>query len=123
MKETNRLKIELENDIYDVINEGIKETIKKYGYKKYDIAKLVMALYQKNYDFIIRDSDYRDQIQLLDEYFASKFNHKLITFIILKTIISYKNSDKYNEIVLNIVSMYTMISHDQSQIYKIFLVK
>lgn len=109
MNKNNRLKIEFNNDIYDVVNEAIKATIKKYGYHKYDIAKLVLALYQDKYDYIVHDDEYRDQIQLLDDYFKSGFNHRLITFIMLKKILSYKDNDKYDEIVLDISSIESLV--------------
>ena len=37
------LKQEFNNAVYDAIGEGILKTAKNHSYKKYDIAKLIMA--------------------------------------------------------------------------------
>ena len=62
-----RLKLELQNPVYDILDEAIKYTMKKHSYKKYDLVKLIMMIYNKDYSFISSANDYRDQFKLLDE--------------------------------------------------------
>ena len=91
-----RLELEFINPVYDIIDEGITYTMKKYLYKEYDIVKLVMMIYEKDYSFISNDNDYREQIKLLDEYFTKEHNHSIITFEMVKYITSIRSEEDYN---------------------------
>ena len=75
-----RLKLEFQNPVYDILDEALKYTINKHNYKKYDLVKLVMMIYDKDYSFISNYNDYRDQFKLLDEYFEKEFNHSIINY-------------------------------------------
>ena len=97
-----RLELEFVNPVYDIIDEAITYTMNKYMYKEYDLVKLVMMIYNKDYSFISNDNDYRSQVQLLDEYFIKEYDHSIITFIMIKYIISIKNEDNYNLITTEI---------------------
>ena len=90
-----RLELEFVNPVYDIIDEAITYTMKKYMYKEYDLVKLVMMIYKKDYSFISNDNDYRTQIKLLDEYFLKEYNHSIITFEMIKNITSIKSEEKY----------------------------
>lgn len=97
-----RLELEFVNPVYDIIDEAITYTMKKYLYKEYDLVKLVTMIYKKDYSFISNDHDYREQIKLLDEYFLKEFGHSIITFEMIKYISSIKNEDEYNSVTTEI---------------------
>ena len=63
-----RLKLEFLNPVYDILDDAIKYTKDKYNYQKYDLVKLIMMIYNKDYSFISNYNDYRTQFKLLDEY-------------------------------------------------------
>ena len=90
-----KLKLELENPVYDIVDEAINYTIHKQKFQKYDLVKLVMLLYKKDYSCLSNTNDYREQVKLLDEYFEKEYDHSIITFIMIKAILAYKNTDKY----------------------------
>ena len=104
-----RLKLEFQNPVYDILDEAIKYTINKHNYKKYDLVKLVMMIYDKDYSFISNYNDYRDQFKLLDEYFEKEFNHSIITFLMIKEILKYKNTEKYDVITADIANLETIV--------------
>lgn len=93
-----RLEIEMENLVYDVIEEAIKNTAKKHHYKQIAIVKLVDAIYNGSYEYITKDNDYRIQVKMLDEYFQKTYNHHVITLSIIKKIRKIKNTELYNVI-------------------------
>ena len=97
-----RLELEFVNPVYDIIDEAITYTMKKYLYKEYDLVKLVMMIYKKDYSFISNDNDYREQVKLLDEYFIKEYNHSIITFEMVKFITSIKSEDEYNNVTAEI---------------------
>ena len=97
-----KLKTEFTNPVYDIVENAIDYTIKKQKFQKYDLIKLVMMIYKKDYSCISNTNDYRDQVKLLDEYFEKEYGHSIITFIMIKTILNYKNTDKYDEITSDI---------------------
>lgn len=101
----SRIESEFLNPAYDIINEAINYTAKKYEYKEYDLVKLVMMIYKENYRYISNDNEYRDEFRLLDEYFKKEYNHSIITFIMLKTIVNLKNSEIYENIMDEIISI------------------
>lgn len=101
----SRIEMELLNPVYDIINEAITYTAQKYNYKEYDLVKLVMMIYAGNYKYISNDNDYREQFKLLDEYFKKEYNHSIITFGMLKTIISLKKTKEYDNLMAEIASI------------------
>lgn len=104
-----RIKLEFQNPVYDILEEAIKYTIDKHNYKKYDLVKLVMMIYDKDYSFISNYNDYRDQFKMLDEYFEKEFNHNIITFLMIKEILKYKETEKYDIITADIANLETII--------------
>ena len=104
-----RLKLEFQNPVYDILDEAIKYTINKHNYKKYDLVKLVMMIYDKDYSFISNYNDYRYQFKLLDEYFEKEFNHSIITFLMIKEILKYKDTEKYDVITADIANLETIV--------------
>ncbi len=104
-----RLKLEFQNPVYDILDEAIKYTINKHNYKKYDLVKLVMMIYDKDYSFISNYNDYRNQFKLLDEYFEKEFNHSIITFLMIKEILKYKDTEKYDVITADIANLETIV--------------
>ena len=104
-----RLKLEFQNPVYDILDEAIQYTMHKHHYKKYDLVKLVMLIYNRDYSFISNANDYRDQFKLLDEYFHKEFDHSVMTFLMIKAILKYKDTDKYDEITADIANMETIL--------------
>lgn len=113
-KNDELLKHEFKNKVYDTIGEGISYTAKKYHYKKYDIAKLIMAMYVKDFDYITSDNDYREQIKILDEYFTKTYHHRLITFEMVKAIYSFKGTETYNKITNDVANYENTIVRDNN---------
>lgn len=97
-----RLELEFVNPAYDIIDEAITYTMKKYMYREYDLVKLVMMIYKKDYSFISNDYDYRTQVKLLDEYFIKEYDHSIITFEMVKYITSIKSEEEYNNVTAEI---------------------
>lgn len=97
-----RLELEFVNPVYDIIDEAITYTMNKYMYKEYDLVKLVMMIYKKDYSFITNDNDYREQVKLLDEYFMKEYGHSIITFEMIKYITSIKSEEKYGSVTAEI---------------------
>ena len=114
----SRLEIEFSNPVYDIINDAITYTAKKYNYKEYDLVKLVMMIYNEDYKYISNDNDYREQFKLLDNYFKKEYNHSIITFGMLKTIINLKNTDYYDNLMTEIASIEKILrtNNDKSAI-------
>ena len=108
------LKNEFTNAVYDCIGDGILTTAKKYNYGKYDIAKLVMAIYDQNFDYVTSTDDYREQIKLLDDYFTKTYDHRLITFEMIKTIKSFQGTEKYNELTKNVAKLESIVRHNKN---------
>lgn len=104
-----RLKLEFQNPVYDILDEAITYTMHKHNYKKYDLVKLVMMIYNKDYSFISSANDYRDQFKLLDDYFQKEFGHSVITFLMIKEVLNYKGTNKYDEITADIANMETIL--------------
>ena len=104
-----KIKIEFDNPVYEIIDEAIDYTMKKQKYQKYDLVKLVIKLYDKDYSFISKKNDYREQYKILDGYFEKEYNHRLITFIMIREILKYKNKDNYEEICNDIANMETVL--------------
>ena len=100
-----RLENEFLNPIYNIINEAITYTAKKYNYKEYDLVKLVMMIYDGDYRYLSNDNEYRVQFKLLDEYFKKEYNHSIITFGMLKTIINLKDSEEYESLMTEIAEI------------------
>lgn len=101
----SRIGMEFSNPIYDIIDDAITYTMKKYNYKEYDLVKLVIMIYENNYTYISNDYEYRDQVKLLDEYFKKEYNHSIITFEMIKTLIKLKDSEVYNTLTAEIASI------------------
>ena len=109
-----RLEQEFSNEIYDVVSEAIRETSVKYNYKDYDIAKLVLAINNYDYDYLINKNDFREQVKMLNEYFEDTYKHHILTFIILKKILSFKEDDYYNLVMMDWASAYSIIKTGQN---------
>lgn len=101
-----RLKQELVNNVYDVISSAVTITAKKHRYKKYDVFKLVSAIYSGQYGYITNKCDYRAQVKLLDEYFRDKYGHSVIVFEMIKQIKAFPNNE---DLILDVESMETII--------------
>lgn len=104
-----KLKQEFSNEVYDTVGEAINATMKKHKYKKYDVFKLVSSIYAGDYGYITGKNDYRVQVKLLDEYFRKEYKFSIIVFEMIKTIKSFQDTDKYNELVLDIAAIETII--------------
>ena len=104
-----RLKQEFKNPVYDIADDAITYTMKKHNYKKYDIVKLIMMIYNKDYSFLSSANDYRDQFKLLDNYFEKEYGHSLITFLMVKAVLNYKDKDTYDKITADIATLETVL--------------
>lgn len=113
MSEKNLLlKNEFTNAVYDCMGDAIIETAKKHNYGKYDIAKLIMAIYDNDFNYVTAKDDYREQVKLLDEYFQKTYDHRLITFEMIKAIKNFQGTDKYNSIIEDIIKIESMIHNN-----------
>ncbi len=106
-----RLGYEFENQVYDVLDEAIEYTRKKHHYKKQDLVKLVMMIYKKDYSFISGVNGYRQQFELLDDYFCRQYGYSIIMFEMLKYILKFKNTEKYNDIMKKIAQLESCLRH------------
>ena len=97
--ENIKLKNELSNTMYEVVDEMINYMNSKQGYKKNDTIKLITAISQGKYKFITNDNDYRQQIELLSDYFKKEHNHLLINFILMKNMLINRDDDIINELI------------------------
>lgn len=104
-----KLKTEFCNDVYDVVGEAIDQTVKKHKYKKYDVFKLVAAIYSGKYGYITAKNDYRKQVELLDLYFRKKYNCSIIIFEMIKTLKALQDTENYSSLVLDIANIETII--------------
>ena len=104
-----RLKRELSNSVYDTVGSAISVTAKKHNYKKYDIFKLVAAIYAGEYGYVTGQNDFRMQVKLLDEYFRKEYGHSIMLFEMIKAIIKFKPSKVYEAIGLDIAAIETII--------------
>lgn len=98
----SRLDIEISNPVYDVIDEAITYTMKKYHYSAYDVVKLVMIIYDQDFSFITNDNDYRSQVKLLDEYFRKEYGHSIITFEMIRKFVKLKSLERYERLMTEI---------------------
>ena len=108
------LKNEFNNAVYDAIGDGILKTAKNHSYKKYDIAKLIMALYDKDFSYITSSDDYREQIKLLDEYFTKTYDHRLITFEMVKAIKSFQGTEEYASLTRDVANIESIVRHSEN---------
>lgn len=113
-KKNALLRGEFNNTVYDTIGDGILKTAKNHSYKKYDIAKLIMALYDKDYSYITSFDDYREQIKLLDEYFTKTYNHRLITFEMIKAIKAFQGTEEYVNLTLDVANIESIVRHNKN---------
>ena len=104
-----RIKMELQNPIYDTVDEALEYTIHKQNFQKYDLVKLVMMLCRQDYSCISNTNGYRDQVKILDEYFHHEYNHSLITFMMIKAVLDFKGTDKYDTITSDIAILETAL--------------
>ncbi len=91
-----RLEQEFANPVYNVFGKAISATAKKHKYGKFDVVRLIDALYGWDYAYLTNDDDYRMQVRMLDEYFTKEYKHRLITFELVKTINDLKGSEAYD---------------------------
>ena len=108
------LRKEFNNAVYDTIGDGILMTARNYSYKKYDIAKLIMALYDKDFSYITSSGDYREQIKLLDEYFTKTYDHRLITFEMVKAIKAFQGTEEYVDLTKDVASIESIVRHNKN---------
>lgn len=94
----NELTYEFENAVYDILGEAIDYTRIKHNYKKYDLVKLIMMLYENDYSFLSNYNGYREQFKLLNDYFFNKYGFNVITFVMLRYVISFKD-EKFDDIM------------------------
>ncbi len=99
--ENIKLKGELSNSMYDVVDEMINYMSHKQNYKQNDTIKLITAISRNKYKYITNDKDYRDQIELLSNYFKKEHNHLLINFILMKNMLINRDDNIINEIIKN----------------------
>ncbi len=109
-----RIDQEFTNPVYDVMGEAISKTAEKHHYGKYDIAKLVMALYEDDFGYLTSDEDYREQVKLLAQYFEKTYNHKLITFEMIKTIKSFEGTDIYDALTADVATIEAMVRYGKN---------
>ena len=110
MSEKNLLlKNEFTNAVYDCMGDAIVATASKHNYGKYDIAKLIMAIYDENFDYVTSYDDYREQVKLLDEYFTNTYDHRLITFEMIKAIKDFQGTVAYDDLINDIVRVESLI--------------
>ncbi len=83
--------------------------MEKHQYKRYDLVKLVMMIYDGDYSYISHDNDFRDQFKLLAEYFKKEFGHNLITFLMIKAVLKFKGTDKYEEMTAEVANLETVL--------------
>lgn len=115
MNEKNRLlKQEFNNAVYDAIGEGILKTAERHSYKKYDIAKLVMAIYDRDFSYLTSSDDYREQIKLLDEYFTKTYDHRLITFEMIKAIKALKGTEEYKDLTDDVANIEAIVRNNKN---------
>lgn len=114
MRKNMRIEQEFTNPVYDVMGEAISKTAEKHNYGKYDIAKLVMAIYDGDFDYLTSDDDYREQVKLLDEYFEKTYKHKLITFEMIKTIKAFEGTDIYEALTADVAAVETMVRYNKN---------
>ena len=107
-----KLEIEFENSVYDVVEEAIIATMKKYNYKQTEVIKLVDALYNGRYEYVTKDNDYRVQIKMLEDYFQKIYKHHLITLIIVKKILSIKDTKLYDVICNDMLRIEKKLTSD-----------
>lgn len=107
-----KLEIEFENSVYDVVEEAIIATMKKYNYKQTEVIKLVDALYNGRYEYVTKDNDYRVQIKMLEDYFQKMYKHHLITLIIVKKILSIKDTKLYDVICNDMLRIEKKLTSD-----------
>lgn len=99
--ENIKLKIELTNPMYDVVDEMIHYMSHKQGYKQNDVIKLITAISKGKYKYITNDDNYRDQVQLLSDYFKKNHNHLLINFILMKNMFNNRDDQIIDEFIKN----------------------
>ncbi len=110
LKQKNKhLEIEFNNPVYDVIGEAIMKTALKHHFGEYDIAKLVMAVYDKDYGYLTSTDDYREQVKLLDNYFQKLYGHSLMTFEMVKTLKALEGTEIYDALTSEVASLETKI--------------
>jgi len=97
--ENIKLKGELSNNMYEIVDEVIKYMSTKQKYKKNDIIKVVTAISKGKYKYITNDHEYRDQVELLSNYFENEHNHSLISFILMKNMLINRNNQIIDEII------------------------
>lgn len=97
--ENIKLKGELSNSMYEVVNEMLQYMSDKQNYKQNDTIKLITAISQGKLKYITKDNEYRDQIELLSDYFKKEHNHLLISFILMKNMLVNKDYEIINQII------------------------
>ncbi len=84
-----RLKVEINNEIYDIVDEAFLYMDKKKAYRDNNLAKLILAIYKGKYRYMTNDNGYRDQINLLNDYFKAEYSYSLISFALIKMLIKH----------------------------------
>ena len=82
-----KLKVEIANELYDIVDEAFLYMNQKKEYRNHDLAKLLLAIYKGKYKYMTNDNGYRDQISLLNDYFKKEYNYSLISFMLMKMLI------------------------------------
>ncbi len=108
-----RIKQEFSNSLYNNVTKAILKTAVKYNYKKYDVVKLVLALYNEDFNYLTNDEEYRDQYKLLNEYFKNNYGHELIIFEMIRVIKIFEDSDNYKNISSSISYLKTILKKNK----------
>ncbi len=108
----NELTYEFENAVYDILDEAIDYTRIKHNYKKHDLVKLIMMLYENDYSFLSNYNGYREQFKLLNDYFFNKYGFNVITFVMLRYVISFKG-DKFDDIMQRLAEIETILRNSR----------
>lgn len=102
-----KLKNEFSNCLYETVDNSIIYMKNKQEYKENDVVKLLLAIKKGKYKYITNDEDYRDQIELLNSFFKKEYNCLLISFILMKKVVSNRN----DEVILDIIKDKDMAEH------------
>lgn len=94
-----KLRNELSNCLYETVDEAIVYMKEKQQYKVNDIVKVLTAIKKGKYKYITNDNDYRDQVELLNGFFKKEYDCSLISFILLKKVVSNRDDEEIFNIV------------------------
>ena len=71
-------------------------------------------MYDMDFDYVTSDDDYREQIKLLDEYFVKTYDHRLITFEMIKAIKAFQGTDEYKTLTDDVAFIESIVRHSEN---------